>query len=301
MLRVLLDPAFDPRRVVLLETAPEPPPAPAGGAPGQVHLLASDTDHLDLEVDTPGAAVLLVTDSFARGWRAVAMGPAPQPRYEVLPANVALRAVPLAAGHHRLRLEYAPGGFRAGRVISLVALLGWLAAAVAMRGGSRRPETRPRPALITELGRSGRRRTVVASAVVKDRAFKLLPIVVGLLLGWLLVNPPELLAPLGPGRHLVTAAVVLLLLLVFSGAQIAANLPENVTLERVGDGAMARELIVLRDQMMELGFVPVGPPFKVGVCPGGRTPRSHPSRRADLRRGLFTARTAPAGGKSEAR
>jgi hypothetical protein len=135
MLRALLRPEFDPWRRVLLETAPEPAPVPATGAPGQVRLIGSDTDRLDFEVDTPRSAVLLVTDSYARHWRAVALGPSPQARYVVLPANLALRAVPLAAGHHRIRMEYAPAGFRAGLVISVLALLGWLAAAAAILRG----------------------------------------------------------------------------------------------------------------------------------------------------------------------
>jgi hypothetical protein len=132
MLGALLRPDFDPRRRVLLETAPEPPPEPAAGVPGHVRVTAADTDTLDFEVDTPRAALLLVTDSYARGWRAVPLGPSPQGRYDVLPANLSLRAIPLAAGRHRLRMEYAPRGFLVGRVISLLALALWLAAAVTM-------------------------------------------------------------------------------------------------------------------------------------------------------------------------
>jgi hypothetical protein len=132
MLGALLRPDFDPRRRVLLETAPQPPPEPATGVPGHVSVTDTDTDTLDFEVDTPRAALLLVTDSYARGWRAVSVGPSPQSRYDVLPANLALRAIPLAAGRHRLRLEYAPRGFVVGRVISLLALAGWLAAAVTL-------------------------------------------------------------------------------------------------------------------------------------------------------------------------
>jgi hypothetical protein len=132
MLRVLLGPEFDPRRRVLLETTPDPLPEPSGGMAGQVRFTPVDTDTLDFEVDTPRAALLLVTDSYARGWRAVPVGVTPQARYEVLPANLALRAIPLAAGHHRLRLEYVPSGFVVGRVISVLALIAWLFAAVAM-------------------------------------------------------------------------------------------------------------------------------------------------------------------------
>ena len=39
------------------------------------------------------------------------------------PGDWCLRAIPLAAGHHRLRLEYAPLGFRLGRWVSLTFLL----------------------------------------------------------------------------------------------------------------------------------------------------------------------------------
>jgi hypothetical protein len=132
MLRTLLSPDFDPRRRVLLETTPDPPPEPWAGSPGQVRFTAVDTDTLDFEIDTPRAALLLVTDSYARGWRAVAAGTSPQARYDVLPANLALRAVPLSAGHHRLRMEYVPSGFVVGRVISVLALIGWVLAAVAI-------------------------------------------------------------------------------------------------------------------------------------------------------------------------
>ena len=57
-----------------------------------------------------------------RGWRALALPGSSQARYDVMPANYCLRVVPLAAGHHLLRVEYAPAGFRLGRVVSILAL-----------------------------------------------------------------------------------------------------------------------------------------------------------------------------------
>jgi hypothetical protein len=53
-----------------------------------------------------------------------------QSKYELLPANYILRAVPLAAGHHYLRVEYAPREFAIGTWISLVAGVLFLAAVV---------------------------------------------------------------------------------------------------------------------------------------------------------------------------
>jgi len=43
----------------------------------------------------------------------------------VLPADYVLRAVPLSAGHHLLRMEYVPRGFSAGIVVSAMAWLLW--------------------------------------------------------------------------------------------------------------------------------------------------------------------------------
>ena len=43
-----------------------------------------------------------------------------------MPADYALRATPLAAGHHLIRFEYVPTGLWAGIAISALAWAGWL-------------------------------------------------------------------------------------------------------------------------------------------------------------------------------
>ncbi len=124
------DPAFDPAQTVVLEQKPMPAPEP--GADGDaVRVLSGDSDHTVLEVslDTPG--ILLVTDAYAKSWRARSLkADPPQAQYEVLPANYALRAVPLAAGEHRIVMEYAPPGYVHGRWISLAATTAYLLAAL---------------------------------------------------------------------------------------------------------------------------------------------------------------------------
>lgn len=115
VLRAMVPP-FDPRRTVILQTPPDPAPADAPG--GSVHVVAQTTDSLTVEADLPAAQVLVVTDAYADGWTARSLlGPgerSPQARYQLLPADYCVRAVPLAAGHHRILLEYRPRAFTVG-------------------------------------------------------------------------------------------------------------------------------------------------------------------------------------------
>jgi hypothetical protein len=129
--------AFDPRREVILERAPEPAPVPAA-TPGRARILREGTDFMEIEAEIESPSVLLVTDAWTPAWRAVALEPAAAQRYELMPANYTLRAVPLDRGRHRLRLEYAPPAFRTGLLVSAAAWVAWLvAAAWLLRRGAR--------------------------------------------------------------------------------------------------------------------------------------------------------------------
>ncbi len=86
---------------------------------------------LDVTLDAP--AILVNTDAYSKGWRAMPVVRGPQAHYEVLVADHALRAIPLAAGQHTIRLEYAPVAFRVGMWVSVVAwamfgaaVVGWV-------------------------------------------------------------------------------------------------------------------------------------------------------------------------------
>ena len=106
---------------VILESRPNPAPQPAPEK-GTVTLLESSTDSLKIQADVAAPALLLITDSYSSGWRALALPGSSQARYDVMPANYCLRAIPLAAGHHLLRVEYSPLGFRVGKAVSIAAL-----------------------------------------------------------------------------------------------------------------------------------------------------------------------------------
>ena len=128
VLRAMGEPWFDPRKEVTLERPPNPAPV-AGDAPGRVTIVREGTDFIEIDADLASASILLVTDAWAPGWRAVALDGSSRSRYELVPANYALRAVALDRGKHRLRLEYAPPAFRIGAAVSALACILWLVAA----------------------------------------------------------------------------------------------------------------------------------------------------------------------------
>jgi hypothetical protein len=123
---------FDPRQTVLLESDPSPRPV-AGGISGTVHAVETSPDTLAIEAEVAAPALLLVTDPYSRDWRAVPLPGSSQQSYQVLPADYILRAIPLAAGHHHILMEYAPPSFPVGLIVSALASAAWLAAAVRLR------------------------------------------------------------------------------------------------------------------------------------------------------------------------
>jgi hypothetical protein len=135
--------SFDPRKAVLLENEPDIKPV-WSAEPGVVRITNQTTDTIDLEADVNSPAILLITNSFSKGWRVESLGPAPQSHYELIPADWAFQAIPLAAGTHYLRLEYRPTAFVIGKWISIGALLGYLVALIRyflkqVRGSSKTP------------------------------------------------------------------------------------------------------------------------------------------------------------------
>jgi hypothetical protein len=140
------DPAFDPTRIVMLESRPNPAPiASESESNDTVRIQDSSTDHLTLDVVVATPAILLVTDGYNKDWHASPLSGSVQTRYEVMPANYVLMGIPMAAGHHLLRLEYAPPGFRLGLRISVISLLAYLTAWIWVWKKSGMYPWRPKP------------------------------------------------------------------------------------------------------------------------------------------------------------
>ena len=105
------------RTIVLASGAPHPPASPAD--PGSARIVESRPDRVRIDIAPTAPGFLILSDTFFPGWIATADG---QPR-EILRANVAFRAVPVAPGEHEVEFRYAPLSFRVGAISSLIAAL----------------------------------------------------------------------------------------------------------------------------------------------------------------------------------
>jgi hypothetical protein len=137
VLAILAAEDFDPTATVVLEESPSPAPVPATGHE-QAQIVAATTDTMTIEAELTTPGILLITDAYSAGWHARPGEGSTQQSYQILPANYALRGIPLVAGSHRIRLEYVPSGFRAGCCISAVTWTGWGAILVTGLIGHRR-------------------------------------------------------------------------------------------------------------------------------------------------------------------
>jgi len=125
--KAMSDPSFDPAKTVILETAPSC--KPAGNVPtGSMRITDESTDYIIIEGQIDKPAILLVTDAYQKFWSARPLPGSSQSNYEVLPADYALRAVPLMAGTHRFRMEYRPPHFYLSLWLSALSLIAYLTA-----------------------------------------------------------------------------------------------------------------------------------------------------------------------------
>ena len=129
----LSQPDFDPRQTVLLESLPGFNSS-RNVHPGWARIIDSSTDWMTVEADITIPSLLFVTDAYSRDWHARPLPDSSQAHYEVMPADYALRATPLAAGHHLIRFEYVPSGLWTGMTISALAWAAWIGLFLFARG-----------------------------------------------------------------------------------------------------------------------------------------------------------------------
>jgi Bacterial membrane protein YfhO len=122
-------PGFDGRRGAVTEReVPGLPQASAAtpSAAGSARLVSYADQRVVAEADTTSRSMLVLTDLKYPGWKATVDGhPATTERVDYL-----LRGVMVPPGRHRVEFTYEPASFRAGWIISLLALLAVVAALV---------------------------------------------------------------------------------------------------------------------------------------------------------------------------
>jgi hypothetical protein len=142
-LRAVMKPGFDGRRVAVTENALDGLPqdhGSSGGAPaGSARLDTYEAERATVTATSSGRGLLVLTDVHYPGWKAKVDGrDAPIER-----VNYLMRGVQVPAGTHRVEFTYEPASFRAGWIISLVATLGVLMAALVGWRDQRRRRRRP--------------------------------------------------------------------------------------------------------------------------------------------------------------
>jgi hypothetical protein len=91
---------------------------------GTARVVRFAPDEVEVEVDAPSVACLVLVEAYDPGWSASVDG---QPT-RVHRANYGFRAVRVPAGRHSVRLRYWPRGLTPGLVVSGLALVGSLVA-----------------------------------------------------------------------------------------------------------------------------------------------------------------------------
>jgi hypothetical protein len=125
LLARLSDPTFDPLRSTFVEGL-----APMGDERSPVghaaQIVTDEPDRVEIDADLAQPGLLVLADTFAPGWVADVDGRATP----IAVANQLFRGVPVAAGHHHVRFDYASHTLAIGVAGSA---LGWIGIALLAR------------------------------------------------------------------------------------------------------------------------------------------------------------------------
>lgn len=114
---------FPARTTAVVE---RPIPGLGGGSPGSASIARYEDERVDVDTRATHRSLLVLTDTWFPGWKASVDGhDVPVERVDYL-----IRGVPVPAGAHRVEFRYEPASWRAGWILSLVALIAILAAAL---------------------------------------------------------------------------------------------------------------------------------------------------------------------------
>ena len=117
ILSVLSDPAFDPRKLVILEEGLQEAGAgesKKGTEETDVKIASYSNNRIEVEANVPHKGFLVFSELFYPGWHANVDGA----EVKIYRANYAFRAVYLKPGTHRIEMTYEPLSFYLGAGIT---------------------------------------------------------------------------------------------------------------------------------------------------------------------------------------
>lgn len=124
------DPNFNPQQMLLIEKVPNSAsalskkPARPDLKP-EVKVVSYENNRILLEVSTPEAAFLFMSEAYYPGWKAYVDGR----QEEILRANYAFRAIPVGPGSHKIEVVCKPSSFKVGLTVSsatiILVLISW--------------------------------------------------------------------------------------------------------------------------------------------------------------------------------
>ena len=122
---------FDPASTILLDREPtrflelEKKPA-LPNLESAVRVLTYENNRIVLEVDSPVAAFLFMSETFYPGWKAYV----DDTQEQILQANYVFRAVPIGPGSHRVKIVFKSSSFQVGLAVTLVTIFSLVTAGV---------------------------------------------------------------------------------------------------------------------------------------------------------------------------
>jgi len=114
-LQILQNPAFNPRQVALVETAPQIPFEGQLSLTDGVTVNRYEGEHIELTAVNKANALLVLGEKYYQGWKAFVDGK----RVDIYPVNNVLRGVYLTPGSHKVEYVFDPLPFKIGKYLTL--------------------------------------------------------------------------------------------------------------------------------------------------------------------------------------
>jgi hypothetical protein len=112
-------PTFDPGREAIIEGSLPALALTQNLEAEQVQIVRYGEDSMELNATLSAPGIVVVSEMYARGWRAEVDGHS----VDILPTDLILRGIPVPAGEHTIHLRYAPRAIPLGIAVTLVTAL----------------------------------------------------------------------------------------------------------------------------------------------------------------------------------